>query len=70
MTGVQTCALPISGLAILKAGSAGFLFSMIGSFQYILYMSILNIYIPANASIVFAKMLDLATADIIPDFVM
>lgn len=57
-------------IAMLKAVSAGFLFSMIGSFQFILYVTILNIYVPANASIVFEQMLSLATADIIPEIVM
>jgi len=33
-------------------------------------MSILNIYMPANAGAVFEKMLNLASADLIPDFIM
>lgn len=33
-------------------------------------MSILNIYMPANASVIFERMLNLASADMIPDFIM
>jgi hypothetical protein len=44
-----------------------FLFSMVGSLQYILYLSILNTNFPGNANMVFELLLTVMTFDIVPE---
>jgi len=46
------------------------LFSMVGSLQYILYLSVLNTNFPGNANLVFKHLMTVMSFDLIPDFVM
>jgi len=57
-------------LGLLSGSAMGFLFSMIGSLQFICFLTILNIDIPGNVSNVFEKLLKIMTFDWIPESVM
>jgi hypothetical protein len=46
------------------------LFSMTGSLQYILFLSILNINVPGNMNTVFEKLFKIMTFDLIPEKIM
>ena len=54
-------------ISILTYQSMNFVFSMVGSLQYILYLSILNTNFPGNANMVFEVLLSILTFDIVPD---
>jgi hypothetical protein len=54
-------------IGILLFQSLNLLFSMVGSLQYILYLSILNTNFPGNANNVFEVLLTIMTFDIVPD---
>jgi hypothetical protein len=59
-----------SFFVLLFYATLNFIFSMTGSLQYILFLSILNINIPGNLNRVFEKLFDIMTFDLIPDKVM
>ena len=54
-------------VGILMFQSLNKLFSMVGSLQYMLYLSILNTNFPGNANMVFEVLLSILTFDIVPD---
>jgi hypothetical protein len=54
-------------VSILVFQSLNLLFSMVGSLQYILYLSILNTNFPGNANMVFEVLLTILTFDIVPE---
>jgi hypothetical protein len=54
-------------IGIILYQSLNMLFSMVGSLQYILYLSILNTNFPGNANMVFEVLLSIMTFDIVPD---
>jgi hypothetical protein len=54
-------------VSILLFQSLNLLFSMVGSLQYILYLSILNTNFPGNANMVFEILMTIMTFDIVPE---
>jgi len=47
-----------------------FIFSMTGSLQYILFLSILNLNVPGNMNSVFEQLFKIMTFDLIPEKIM
>ena len=57
-------------VSMIAGQSLAMLFAMVGSLQFILYLSILNTNFPGNANDVFKKLLNIVTFDYVPDFIM
>jgi hypothetical protein len=57
-------------VGILMFQSLNKLFSMVGSLQYMLYLSILNTNFPGNANNLFEVLMTIMTFDIVPDAYM
>jgi hypothetical protein len=57
-------------VGILMFQSLNLLLSMVGSLQYILYLSILNTNFPGNANNFFEVLMTIMTFDIVPDAYM
>jgi hypothetical protein len=54
-------------MGVLLIGSLNTLFSMVGSLQYILYLSLLNTKFPGNCNAVFNNLLTIMCFDLVPD---
>lgn len=54
-------------IGLISGASLNFIFSMIGSLQFILYLTIFNLDIPGNLNVVFAKLIAIMTFDWIPE---
>lgn len=57
-------------VGILAGQSLAMLFGMVGSLQYILYLSVLNTNFPGNANQVFKNLLTIMSFDYVPEFIM
>ena len=53
-------------LNLLMAGSMGFLWGLLHSMQIIAHLPLINVMMPANATVLFSILIKIATIDVIP----
>jgi len=57
-------------LGLMSGHALGFLFSMIGSLQFICFLTVLNLDVPGNVSNIFSKLLKVMTFDWVPEWAL